>query len=141
MSLNKFFLFFLFLTVFTQEVSADTKSEKAKTISFPKNGVRELKVSTPKGKIEVLFDSKARDFKISINQLSGTQNKDEKKCVVETGLKGESLVVSISSENILFDKATCDYDVKVIAPTTSLMQTNIKSGTADIKVLQVDNDL
>ena len=141
MSLNKFFVCFMFLSVFFQQVSANSKIDNNKTVSFPKNGIRELKVSTPKGKIEVIFDSKARDFKVSINQLSNTQSKDEKKCIIETGIKGESLIISISSENILFDKATCDYDVKVIAPTAALMQTNINSGTADIKVLQADNDL
>ncbi len=137
MSLNNLLLIIVALICFNVVASVDS----TKNISFPKNGVKELKVSTPKGKIEIVSDSKSRDFKVSIKQLNGTQKNDEKKCVVETGIKGEALVISISSENILFDKATCEYEVKIIVPEKTLLQTSINSGTADINVQQVDNEL
>ncbi len=141
MSLNKFFLFLSTSFLLSFSIQAKTETNEMKNVVFPKEGINELKVSTPKGKIDIQTDAKAKDFVVTIKPLSHTQNKDEKKCIVETGLKGESLNISISSENILFDKATCDYDVKIKGPINLLRLTTLNSGTADIKVGHIQNEL
>jgi len=98
-------------------------------LSFPAAGVKSVKISLPKGKISISSSKNQKDISVSV---IGPKKDDGKKCIKSVGLENSEFFVKISSENILFEKADCDYDVTIVTPLTATYDMDISSGSAEV---------
>ena len=98
---------------------ADVTSEP---LVFPSAGVKLISISVPKGKIHVSGSKTQKDISVTVN---GPKKDDGKKCIKSIGLENSQFFVKISSENILFEKANCDYDVTIVTPLSSTFDMDI----------------
>lgn len=80
-------------------------------VTFPSAGVKSLDVSVPKGTITISGSKSQKDISVTI---VGPKKDDGKKCIKSVGLLNSEFFVKISSENILFEKADCDFDVTIV---------------------------
>ena len=76
-----------------------------------------------------------KDITVSV---VGPKTNDEKKCIKSVGLENSQVVVKISSENILFEKADCDYDITIVTPITQNFDLDLSSGSAAISVKDIN---
>ena len=99
--------------------------------SFPSAGVKSINISVPKGKIHISSSKSQKDISVSI---TGPKKIDGKKCLKSIGLENSQFFVKISSENILFEKADCDFEVTIVKPLSSAFDMDISSGSAEVIV-------
>ena len=99
--------------------------------SFPAQGVKSLHLSLPKGHI---YLSSAKNQKDITVKVIGPKINENKKCIQSVGVENSQLFVKISSENILFEKADCNFDVIVVTPVTQNFDLDISTGAALVSV-------
>jgi hypothetical protein len=119
----------------------ESKSKNiVKPLSFPLSSVKSIAVSLPKGNISLSSSKTQDDISVSIVQTA-KENLDQKKCVKNVGLENSQLVVKIASENILFEKANCQYDVTIVVPSKAVLDLDISSGSAVVNIKDVSGVL
>ena len=112
----------------------------ATPLSFPANGIRTVMVSVPKGRISIASSKTQKD--ISVNVIESNKiYKDNKKCIKSIGIENTQLNVKVTSENILFEKAECNYDVMIVVPGAQSFDMDISSGSALIMVKNVNGNI
>jgi DUF4097 and DUF4098 domain-containing protein YvlB len=117
----------LFLSCLFSLVSASW----AAPTSFPAAGVKSISVSLPKGKIILASSKTQKDITVNI---VGPKVVENKKCIQTVGLENSQLFVKVTSENILFEKADCDFDIMVTTPVAQSFDLDLSSGSAMILV-------
>ena len=100
-------------------------------VTFPAAGVKTINISVPKGKINISGSKTQKDISVT---LVGPKKVDGKKCTKSVGLENSQFFVKISSENILFEKADCNFDVVIVTPMSSTFDLDISSGSAEVMV-------
>jgi len=100
-------------------------------LTFPAAGVKTVNISVPKGKIAVSSSKNQKDISVTV---TGPKKDDGKKCIKSVGLENSEFFVKISSENILFEKADCDFDVNVVLPMTATYDMDVSTGSAEIVI-------
>lgn len=100
-------------------------------LTFPAAGVRTVNISVPKGKITISGSKNQKDISVTV---VGPKKDDGKKCIKSVGLENAEFFVKISSENILFEKADCDFDVTVVMPLSASFDMDISSGSAQVMI-------
>lgn len=100
-------------------------------VTFPVAGVKTVSVSVPKGNITIFGSKTQKDISVTV---SGPKKDDGKKCVKSVGLQDSQFFVKISIENILFEKADCDYDVTIMTPISSTFDMDISGGSAEVNI-------
>jgi len=100
-------------------------------VTFPAAGVKSVSVSVPKGKISISGSKTQKDISVTV---TGPKKDDGKKCIKSVGLENSQFFVKISSENILFEKADCDFDVVIVTPISSVFDMDISSGSAQVVI-------
>ena len=124
----------LILSLFQPEAFAQV----ANPLHFPANGIKSLTVSVPKGKIVLVTSKTQKDISVHVVEKNA---KESSKCIKSIGIENTSLNVKISSENILFEKADCDYEVTVTTPATQSFDMDISSGSATVLVTGISGAL
>lgn len=109
-------------------------------VTFPAQGVKSLLVSVPKGRVSLSSSKTQKDITVKIIESNKIYS-DNKKCVKTVGLENTQLNVKIASENILFEKADCNYDVMIVVPATQNFDMDITSGSALIMIKDVGGAL
>ena len=110
-------------------------------VSFPSQGIKTLMISVPKGRVS-LSSSKIQKDSISVNIIESKKvYTDNKKCLKNVGLENSQLNVKISSENILFEKADCNYDVMIVVPASQNFDMDVTSGSALIMIKDISGAL
>ena len=109
-------------------------------VTFPALGIKSLIVSVPKGRISLTSSKTQKDITVNIIESNKVYS-DNKKCVKTVGLENTQLKVKIASENILFEKADCNYDVMIITPAAQNFDMDITSGSALIMIKDVNGAL
>lgn len=118
------------LLTFILSLSSQAFAEvTAAPLTFPAAGVKTVNISLPKGKISISSSKNQKDISVSV---VGPKKDDGKKCIKSVGLENSEFFVKISSENILFEKADCDYDVTIVTPMTATYDMDISSGSAQV---------
>ena len=100
-------------------------------VTFPAAGVKTINISVPKGKINISGSKTQKDISVT---LVGPKKVDGKKCTKSVGLENSQFFVKISSENILFEKADCDFDVTIVTPLSANFDMDISSGSAQVLI-------
>ncbi len=113
---------------------------KAEPLTFPAAGIKGITLSLPKGKISVSSVRGQKDFSLKIVELPTSSDKN-KKCTKQIAIENTQFVVKISSENILFEKADCHYEVELAVPGTQSFELDITSGTAAVAVKDVQGTI
>lgn len=103
--------------------------------TFPAAGIKSISVSLPKGKILISSSKTQKDITVNI---IGPRVKDDKKCIQSVGLENSQLKASVSSENILFEKADCEFDISITTPVSQSFDLDLSSGSAVIIVRDVN---
>ncbi|MBC7714240.1 MAG: DUF4097 family beta strand repeat protein [Rhizobacter sp.] len=116
--------------------SLSLKAADSAPLTFPANGVKSILVSVPKGRISLSSSKTQKDISVNIIESNKVYS-DNKKCVKSIGLENTQLNVKISSENILFEKADCNYDVMIVVPIAQSYDMDISSGSALVTVRNV----
>ena len=117
--------------------SFSLKAADIAPVTFPAQGIKSLVVSVPKGRISISSSKTQKD--ISVNVIESNKiYVDSKKCAKSIGLENTQLVVKVSSENILFEKADCNYDVMIVVPVAQGFDMDISSGSALVIVKNVN---
>lgn len=111
---------------------------QAAPTTFPATGVKSISVSLPKGKVTITSSKTQKE--ISVNVV-GPKVVSDKKCTKTVGLENAQLFVKVSSENILFEKADCDFDINIVAPVAQNFDLDISSGSATVLVKDVTGAL
>lgn len=124
----------LLLTLFFSLSNPSFADVKTAPLSFPVAGVKTVNVSVPKGNITISGSKTQKDISVIVN---GPKKDDGKKCIKSVGLENSQFFVKISSENILFEKADCEFDVAIVMPMSSTFDMDISSGSAKVLI----NDL
>jgi hypothetical protein len=133
---------FLFLSTFLiassgfEVLAADSKGLS----TFKVAGIKGMTLSVPKGRISVTSSLTQKDITVNVIEPSKKYN-DNKKCHKVIGLDGSNFVVKVSSENILFEKADCDYDIVIVAPAAVNFDLDINSGSAMVIVKDMTGNL
>ncbi|MEA9358190.1 DUF4097 family beta strand repeat-containing protein [Bacteriovorax sp. PP10] len=104
-------------------------------MTFPAAGVKTVNISVPKGKISLSSSKNQKDISVTV---VGPKKDDGKKCIKSVGLENAEFFVKISSENILFEKADCDFDVTVVMPMTASFDMDISSGSAQVTIKELN---
>lgn len=135
------FLFLLLsLSFFSLPNGAFAKSSE---MVFPATSIKSLSVSSPKGNIQINGSGTNKDVIVKITDLKPTA--ESAKCVKNMGLEGTKLVVSVSNENGLFDKATCEFEIVISfnQKTLSLPGSaiSVSSASADMSLKNVSSEL
>lgn len=121
----------LLLTLFLS-LSADSFADVTTApVTFPATGVKSVNISVPKGRITVYSSKNQKDISVTV---VGPKKEDGKKCIKSVGLENSEFFVKISSENILFEKADCDFDVTVVTPMSAGFDMDISSGSAAVGI-------
>jgi DUF4097 and DUF4098 domain-containing protein YvlB len=121
-------------SLFFLATSLVSNTQAAPTV-FPVAGVKSISVSLPKGK--VLISSSKTQKDISVN-IVGPKVTDDKKCTKTVGLENAQLFVKVSSENMIFEKADCDFDITIVTPMAQFFDMDISSGSATVFVKDVN---
>lgn len=121
----------LLLTFFLSLTSSALADVGSTPVTFPARGVKTLAVSVPKGKISISSSKNQKDISVSV---AGPKSADGKKCIKSIGVENSEFFVKISSENILFEKADCDFDVTIVTPATMNLDIDVSSGSAQVIV-------
>lgn len=108
--------------------------------NFPALGIKSIMVSVPKGRISITSSRTQKDISVNIIESNKIYS-DNKKCIKTVGLENAQLNVKIASENILFEKADCNYDVMIITPFAQTFDMDISSGSALIMIKDVNGIL
>ena len=109
---------------------------KPSALTFPAAGIKGVTLSIPKGKIVLTSAKGQKDFSLKIVELPTSTDKN-RKCTKQIGIENNLFVVKIASENILFEKADCHYEVTLTAPGNQNFDLDITSGSAAIVVKDV----
>lgn len=128
----------LVLSIILALVSPMAIANVTNPLSFPANGIKSLSVSVPKGKIVLVTSKSQKDISVHVVENNA---KAGSKCVKSIGLENSQLNVKISSENILFEKADCNYDVTVTTPASQNFDMDISSGSAVVSIKDVSGSL
>jgi hypothetical protein len=107
-------------------------------LTFPAAGVKTVNISVPKGKITVSRSKNQKDISVTV---VGPKKDDGKKCIKSVGLENSEFFVKISSENILFEKADCDFDVTIVTPLTSTYDFDVSSGSAQVVIKDLNGTI
>ncbi|MBC7429578.1 MAG: DUF4097 family beta strand repeat protein [Bacteriovorax sp.] len=121
-------------------LSLKTADAALAPVTFPAGGIKSLMVSVPKGRISISSSKTQKDISVNIIESNKIYS-DNKKCLKSVGLENTQLVVKISSENILFEKADCNYDVMIVVPVAQTFDMDISSGSALVTVRNVSGTL
>jgi hypothetical protein len=105
--------------------------------TFPVNDVKSISVSLPKGKVSITSSKTQKDVSITVVGPKTPETKD-KKCIQSVGLENAQAFVKISSENILFEKADCEYEVAIVTPVTKNFDLDLATGSAYVLVKDVN---
>jgi DUF4097 and DUF4098 domain-containing protein YvlB len=98
-------------------------------------------ISVPKGRVSLTASKNQKDS-ISVNIIESKKvYTDNKKCIKNVGLENTQLNVKISSENILFEKADCNYDVMIVVPASQNFEMDVTSGSALVMVKDINGNL
>ncbi len=128
----------LVLSLFIALISGNVFADVANPLRFPSNGIKSLSVSVPKGKIVLVSSKTQKDISVDVVEQNSKENS---KCIKTIGLENTQLNVKITSENIIFEKADCNYDVTVTVPISQNFDMNISSGTAAVTVKDISGAL
>ncbi len=128
----------LVLSFFLLLLPIKSFADVANPIHFPANGIKSLSVSVPKGKIVMLSSKIQKDISVHVLEQKG---KDNNKCIKTIGLENNQLNVKISSENILFEKAECNYEVTVTTPMSQVFDMDVSTGSAAISIKDIGGAL
>lgn len=109
-------------------------------VTFPAQGVKSLLVSVPKGRVSLSSSKTQKDISVNIIESNKVYS-DNKKCVKTVGLENTQLNVKIASENILFEKADCNFDVMIVVPASQNFDMDLTSGSALIMIKDVSGVL
>lgn len=121
----------LLLTFFLSLTSSVLADVASTPVTFPARGVKTLAVSVPKGKISISSSKNQKDISVAV---AGPKSVDGKKCIKSIGVENFEFFVKISSENILFEKADCDFDITIVTPATMSLDIDVSSGSAQVIV-------
>lgn len=100
-------------------------------MTFPAAGVKTVLISVPKGNINVSSSKTQKEISVTV---VGPKKDDGKKCTKSIGLENNQFFVKISSENMIFEKADCNFDVTVVTPINSTFDMDISGGSAQVLV-------
>ena len=106
-------------------------------VTFPALGIKTMVVSVPKGRISITSSKTQKDITVNIIESNKVYS-DNKKCIKTVGVENSQLNVKIASENILFEKADCNYDAMIIVPSALNVDMDITSGSALIMVKDIN---
>lgn len=109
--------------------------------TFKAAGIKRINLSVPKGRISLSSSKTQKEITVNVIEPSKKQNEDNNKCIKAIGIEGADFNVKISSENILFEKASCDYDVVVTAPAGVHFDTSVSTGSAMIIIKDMSGNL
>lgn len=121
----------LLLTLILSFSSSAFADVTVSPLTFPAAGVKTVNISVPKGKISISSSKNQKDISVTV---VGPKKDDGKKCTKSIGLENSEFFVKISSENILFEKADCDFDVTVVTPITAVYDMEVSSGSAEVVI-------
>lgn len=121
----------LLLTLFFSLTNYSFADVTSAPVTFPVAGVKTVSVSVPKGNITISGSKTQKDISVTV---TGPKRDDGKKCIKSVGLENSQFFVKISSENILFEKADCDFDVAIVTPISSTFDMDISSGSAKVLI-------
>lgn len=107
-------------------------------VTFPAAGVKSISLSVPKGKMVVKSVKGQKDISVTV---VGPKKDDGKKCIKSVGLENSQFFVKISSENILFEKADCDFDVNVTLPQSMTFDMDVTSGSATVAIADLNGNI
>jgi DUF4097 and DUF4098 domain-containing protein YvlB len=125
----------LFLALFFS-LSLKAEVKIPNTQNFPASAIKSILVSVPKGRISLSSSNTQKDVTVNIIEANKIY-KDNKKCLKNVALENSQLNIKISSENILFEKADCNYDVMVVVPSSQVFGMDVSSGSALIVIKDV----
>lgn len=126
-----------FILTFLSTAYGETKNEAQ---TFPSAGVKSIVVSLPKGKVSVTSAKNQKDFSLKVVELNSSTDKN-KKCTKQMGIENSQFVVKISSENILFEKADCQYEIALVVPAAEMFDLDLSSGSASLLVKDIQGAL
>lgn len=119
----------LLISLILSTLMCSFASDTVAPLTFPAAGVKTVNISVPKGKITVSGSNNQKDISVTV---VGPKKDDGKKCIKSVGIENSEFFVKISSENILFEKADCDFDVTVVMPLTANFDMEVSSGSAQV---------
>ncbi len=112
-------------------------------MTFPSTSVKSLQVSISKGSININGEATNKDIIVSMKDLR--PGPESAKCLKKMGLDGSQLIVSVSNENGLFEKASCEFEVTISfnAKTLTTPESSItaRSSSGAIAINNVSSDL
>ena len=133
-----YFLIFFISLNFTSIVS------RASDMTFPSTSVKSLSVSISKGSIFINGNESNKDISVSIKNLK--KSPESEKCIKKMGLEGTTLDISVSNENSLFEKASCEFEVtvnfnaKTLSNPESLIKLRTSNGAIVVKGVSSELD-
>ena len=111
----------------------------ANAASFPATGLKKLTVAVPLGRISLSTSKTQKDVSVSLQATGATKNQDPKrKCIETIELQDSNLIVKVASENVLFEKAKCEYSATVIVPASLALELDISTGNATVDVRDIN---
>lgn len=123
-----------FIIIFSQNFLTN-----AQAASFPAAGIKKLSVAVPLGKISLSTSKTQKDVSVSLQAIGASKNPDPKrKCIETIELQDSNLVVKVASENVIFEKAKCEYAATVIVPASHGLELDISTGSAGIDVKDIN---
>jgi len=114
-------------------------------MTFPSASVQSLTVSLSKGSININGEATNKDIIVSMKDLR--PGPESAKCLKKMGLNGNELNVSVSNENGLFEKASCEFEItisfnaKTLINPDSLIKARSSSGSIVINNVSTDLDI
>ncbi len=117
----------------------------ADEMTFPSASVKGLSVAISKGQVTVNGNASSKDILVTIKDLK--PGRESSKCLKKMGLEGSTLDVSVSNENGLFEKASCEFDVtisynsKTLSNPGSSIKVRTSSGAVLLNNVSADLDL
>ncbi len=105
----------------------------AETKEFDASKIKSIEIEAPKGEISI-FAKNDNKIRVVVDKIQF-----DPKCKLSFTEEGSSLKISISQENLIFDKVTCLSKLSVVTPKETVVK--ISTGTSTTKIEGITGEI